>query len=58
MKTMSVHRVWCVALCAGDPDCVSDDTIKSEPMYLGEGEGYVNDTYSQVLRLEAVTLNI
>jgi hypothetical protein len=33
----------------GDPDCGSDDAIKSEPMYLGaEGEGYVNDGYGQV----------
>jgi len=38
----------------GDPDyrgepemCGGDEGIKSEPMYLGEGEGYVNDTYNQ-----------
>jgi len=31
----------------GDPDCTSDEAIKSEPPYLGEGEGYVNDNYNQ-----------
>ena len=35
----------------GDPEvCNGDEGIKSEPMYLGEGEGYVNDTYNQVGR--------
>ena len=32
----------------GDPEVCGDEGIKSEPMYLGEGEGYVNDTYNQV----------
>ena len=32
----------------GDPEVCGDEGIKSEPMYLGEGEGYVNDAYNQV----------
>ena len=32
----------------GDPEVCGDEGIKSEPMYLGDGEGYVNDAYNQV----------
>ena len=32
----------------GDHEGCADEGIKSEPMYLGEGEGYVNDNYNQV----------
>jgi len=31
----------------GDPEVCGDEGIKSEPMYLGDGEGYVNDAYNQ-----------